>query len=247
MKWSKRFRPGVRALLLVALGASAGCVRPGAPAAPADAPEVAPARASAAASASQLSISTAESLLTVAVRRGGPLARLGHNHVIAMRDISGTVRMDADPASASFEWTQPVGLLTVDEPTLRAAAGSDFSAPVPDDARAGTRANMLGASLLQAEQFPLIRVAGTVARRLSSDEVELSVDVQLRGQATRLVLPVRWGWRDASTLEVEGGFELRQTQLGLTPFSVMMGALQVEDPMRLDFKLVARATPEASR
>jgi hypothetical protein len=36
-----------------------------------------------------------------------------------------------------------------------------------------------------------------------------------------------------------GSFELRQTALGLTPFSLMLGALQVQDAMRIKFEIVA--------
>jgi hypothetical protein len=35
---------------------------------------------------------------------------------------------------------------------------------------------------------------------------------------------------------------LRQSDLGLTPFSVMLGALQVQDEMHIKFKIVASAT-----
>jgi hypothetical protein len=46
----------------------------------------------------------------------------------------------------------------------------------------------------------------------------------------------------AGQLSVAGTLELRQSTLGLPPFSVMMGALLVRDDMRLRFKIVAIAT-----
>ena len=252
MRWSKQFRPGAWTLAAFSLLGVAACVRPTAPTgaqAPPARAEAAAVTAEATAAARQrvLSIDSTASLLTIAVRRSGPLARLGHNHVIAMRDIEGEVRCGADLQSASFEWTQPVDRMTVDEAALRANAGPDFSAPVPEEARVGTRANMLGAALLQAAEHPRIRVVGRVSRLLSTDRAELTVDVQVRGQATQLLLPVRYAWRDADTLEVEGEFELQQTQLGLVPFSVMMGALQVDDRMQLGFRVVARVAPEKPR
>jgi len=45
---------------------------------------------------------------------------------------------------------------------------------------------------------------------------------------------------EGADLVASGEVELRQSQLGLTPFSVMMGALQVQDAMRLQFRVVAR-------
>jgi hypothetical protein len=46
--------------------------------------------------------------------------------------------------------------------------------------------------------------------------------------------------RDADRLTLSADFSLRQTALGLTPFSVMMGALQVQDEMHVHVRIVAR-------
>jgi len=40
-------------------------------------------------------------------------------------------------------------------------------------------------------------------------------------------------------LSASGSFELRQSALGLTPYSLMLGALQVQDAMTVKFRLVA--------
>lgn len=45
--------------------------------------------------------------------------------------------------------------------------------------------------------------------------------------------------RDADRLLAEGAFELRQTALGLTPFSLALGALRVQDAMTIKFNIVA--------
>jgi len=42
-------------------------------------------------------------------------------------------------------------------------------------------------------------------------------------------------------LTATGEFPLRQSELGLTPFSAMLGALQVQDEMRIRLRVVARA------
>jgi hypothetical protein len=47
------------------------------------------------------------------------------------------------------------------------------------------------------------------------------------------------------TLTVTGEMALRQSELGLTPFTALMGALAVEDEMRVRFRIVARATSGA--
>jgi hypothetical protein len=41
-------------------------------------------------------------------------------------------------------------------------------------------------------------------------------------------------------LIVSGELPIKQTDLGLTPFSAMLGALQVQDELRVRFRIVAR-------
>jgi hypothetical protein len=42
---------------------------------------------------------------------------------------------------------------------------------------------------------------------------------------------------DARHLVVAGSMQVRQSALGLTPYSLMGGALQVQDAMQLKFKI----------
>ena len=49
--------------------------------------------------------------------------------------------------------------------------------------------------------------------------------------------------RAAGTLIVSGDTSVRQTDLGLKPFSAMLGALQVQDEMRVRFRIVAHESP----
>lgn len=182
-------------------------------------------------------IDAARSLLTIRVFRGGALAAAGHNHVIASRDLQGQVDRAPALGQSSVSVRIPVTLLTIDEPALRAAAGADFSADVPDSAREGTKRNLLGAALLDAARFPAIELASTrvaavpggarITLRARVRDVESSFDVPVTLESL------------GTDLVASGEVELRQSQLGLTPFSVMMGALQVQDAMQLQFRLVA--------
>src|SRR3954451_891602 len=94
-----------------------------------------------------------ESLLTILAFRGGTLAKVGHNHVIASHDVSGTFYVPDDVAQSTFELHIPVGQLTIDEPDLRAKEGPDFPKDVPDSAKEGTRRNMLSEALLNGAQY----------------------------------------------------------------------------------------------
>jgi hypothetical protein len=188
-------------------------------------------------------ILAAESQLIVLVYRAGPLAALGHNHVIACRCLTGTIYVPRDPLRASFDLRFAVKQLTVDDPALRAAEHSPaFPPDVTQPARRGTRHNMLGAALLNAARYPdiALRSAGL---RPSPDgkpaDIVAQVLVQLDGAWHSVAVPVRYEVRD-DEIVATGKFPLKQTDLGLTPFSALGGGLQVRDGMRIWLRLVAR-------
>jgi hypothetical protein len=192
-----------------------------------------------------------DSLLVILVYRGGALASAGHNHVIASHELSGTVYVPTDPLRTSFELHIPVATLTVDEPALRARQNpSEFPPEVPDSAREGTRRNMLGEALLDAAHSPEILLSsvglaagGPAAGDNTTEAGGVLAHVQsiVRGQVHTFDVPVRYQ-RSAQQLTATGEFALRQTQLGLAPFSALLGALQVQDEMHVSFRLVARAS-----
>jgi len=186
-----------------------------------------------------------ESLLRILVYRGGPLAKAGHNHVIASHDLAGTIYVPEDATRATFEIRMPLAGLTVDEASLRAQEGGDFSAAVPDSARDGTRRNMLGEALLNAQLFPEIVLRSESIGRNASGGLEAHVRAEVRQSPHSIAVPFQYEL-EPGQLIVSGELPLRQTDLGLTPFSALLGALQVEDEMRLKFRLVARPTPTSS-
>ncbi len=189
-------------------------------------------------------VAAQESLLTILVFRGGPLAKAGHNHVIASHALHGTFYVPADVARATFDVAFPVAELTVDEAQLRAKENeADFPPDVSDSAKDGTRKNMLGAALLDAEQYPdiTIRSSGLAAATEAGAEWRATVEVTVHGRSTTVVVPVHYESR-MDGIVVSGEFPLKQTDLGLTPFSALLGALQVVDEMKVRFRIVAHAS-----
>ena len=130
-----------------------------------------------------------ESILQILVYRGGAMARLGHNHVIASHHLSGAVYVTDDPFGTRFDISFPVSELTVDEPALRDAAGPDFPPGVPETARAGTRNNLLSEGLLDAAQFPSMRLRATDVRA-AGEAYDVGVEVTLKGTTYPLRVPV---------------------------------------------------------
>jgi hypothetical protein len=184
----------------------------------------------------------AESQLLVLVYRGGTLARLGHNHVVSVASIRGDLWL-AEPLQLSvFELRLPVAEFRVDDPALRAAQGEDFVTEVDAEAIAGTRRNMLGAQQLDAANWPEIVLRSVELVPEVQPSWRAVVEVVTRGVSSRVAVPVSVEL-SGSELTVAGSLTLRQTDLGLEPFSVMLGALEVRDDLDIRFRLVARPAP----
>ncbi len=165
------------------------------------------------------------------------LVRLGHNHVITSADESGYAWLGRTPGDCGFQLRLPVAALVVDDPEARRRAGADFAASVPDDAREGTRRNMLSQAVLDAEHYPWITVT---AERLegSWEHLSATATVEIRDSRSIVALPMEI-LREDDKLSAHGTISLRQSELGMTPFSVAGGAIQVADALEIEFTIVA--------
>jgi polyisoprenoid-binding protein YceI len=179
-----------------------------------------------------------ESLLQVLVYRGGAMARLGHNHVIASHALEGEVQVAEDLTATRFEIRVPVNQLTVDEPAMREGAGPDFPPDVPQSARDGTRKNLLSEALLDGANYPQIRLRATDVVA-TGDGFDVGVEIALKDQVRKVRVPVQLERKDGALI-ARGEFALKQSQLGLKPFSVAMGTLVVLDDMKVRFEISAR-------
>ena len=231
----KSFGIAALALLLVSCGAPRPRPVPPQPAPAPSAPPQAPP-----AGTTVYRIDPAQSELRVLVYRAGPMAGFGHNHVIANRMLAGQIDFAGTATASSFSIAIPVAGFVVDEEELRRQEGPDFPGEIPADAKQGTLHNMLSPTLLDASQYPVITVRGTNITG-TNDALTATLTVSVAGHESTFVAPFTLE-SAAGRLSVAGTLELRQSTLGLAPFSVMMGALQVRDDMRLRFKIVAIAS-----
>jgi polyisoprenoid-binding protein YceI len=218
--------------LLVLLALVAGCAAPPAqePAAPGLGGDATASwyRQAAAAGQQVHAVDPAQSLIAITVRRGGPLARLGHDHVVASRSLTGFAAPAAGRADLQFRLDQ----MTVDEPALRSEAALDTQPSAA--AIEGTRINML--KVLEAERFPLVLLH---AERVPGNSETLLVAITLHG-VTRAVEVPAWIDSGASGITASGTLQLRQTDFGIVPMSVLGGAMTVQDTLELRFRIVAR-------
>jgi polyisoprenoid-binding protein YceI len=171
------------------------------------------------------------------VYRAGPLAARGHNHVITAPALDGAMFVPTDGAEAArFDLVIPVDQLEVDDPEVRRSLGYSFGSEVTDDARAGTRANMLGPDVLDAGRFPSIAVAsGAVTGELP--KLAISVAVTLRGITRERLVPVDVQV-DRDRLVARGALAVRQSDFDMEPFSALGGLLRVADAVVIEFRLV---------
>jgi hypothetical protein len=220
-------RPVALARLLPLLLLLAGCGPQLAPSVPGPGVDQGAYRAGAPSGAAFYTVDPRASLVAVTVRRAGLMARLGHDHVVASRTLAGNVAPGVGSADVSFRVDQ----MTVDEPQLLRDAGIDKQ-PSPQ-AVEGTRTNMLG-PVLEAQRYPLVKLH---AERQADGE--LRVAVTLHGTTRWLALPATVRV-DAAEVTASGAARLKQTDFGITPFSVGGGLLSVQDELEVRYHIVAR-------
>ncbi len=176
-------------------------------------------------------VDAAQSLVAIDVRRAGTLARLGHDHVVASHALAGFVAPQRGRADLYVELER----LTVDEPALRVEAGFETQ-PSASDIE-GTRTNMLE-KVLESSRFPfaVIAVTGVDAGQRSAT---LAVTLTLHGQTRTVQAPAEVDV-DADQLRVSGRFSFAQTDFGITPYSLLGGAIAVRNELDLRFRVIAR-------
>lgn len=172
------------------------------------------------------------------VYKAGAFARFGHNHVISVGEMQGQVVVESELAASRFEIVIEVATLIVDDPQLRAGYGEEFASEPSEEDIAGTKGNMLSETVLNGEQFPELTINGTGLTALG-EPASLDIAVEMLGRSVTLEVPATVEI-DAERLTATGEFSLTHADLGMEPFSVMMGALQVGE--QLDFSYRVHAT-----
>jgi hypothetical protein len=215
----------------------AGCRAPSPvqPARPDQAPPATSPIAPGSAAAPDWHLDAGDSGLTVLAFREGPLARLGHNHVLRFGSLSGSA---GDAGDVRFTLRLPLAAIVLDDATDRLREGADFaSAPTADDVE-GTYRNLTGERVLDAARSPAILVEGRCAAPCDG-ETTIDLAIEVAGRRTAHVMPVNVA-RGVDGVVVTVSRELAQTALGIAPFSVAMGSLRVRDALVVRCRLVFR-------
>lgn len=181
-----------------------------------------------------------ESELRILTYRGGRLAHLGHNHVIASRDLWGYAVLGQRLQGSRFALCVPVDSLIVDDLQLRASAGEEFASEVSEATVSSTRRNMLSETQLDGARHPFILVLGRIVAG-TSPQVTMAVAVHVREAVYTVPVSVRFEHLPGGVL-ASGHLDIKQTSLGIQPYSALFGALTVRDELTIQFRVRAMST-----
>lgn len=234
-----RFRPLLAGVMLLVGSSLTACQT--APTTGAVAPSTAPLPALPVPGALHYVIDPKLSDVRFLVYKAGALASFGHDHVIQAKDMQGDVYLAKDFTASGFSLTLPVSGFVVDDPAARSVEGPDFAKQPSQAAIDGTRKNMLGPDLLDADHYPDVTIRSV---KFSGPDwgPDATVRIELHGATRDITVPIAVE-RSGDTLTVTGSFDFKQTDFGLKPFSALGGGLQVADGMRVRFRLVAQKAP----
>jgi hypothetical protein len=153
------------------------------------------------------------------------------------RSVAGRVWLHSQLEKSGFELAFAVAELIVDDAQARRAAGPEFPPDIPQADKDGTRKNMLRTEVLDGERFAQISLRSV--RVSGSQQAPLITTAITIKDATREVeVPAKVSI-EGGRLEASGEFDIQQTDFGMKPFSVAMGAIAVKDQLRIKFALVA--------
>lgn len=156
----------------------------------------------------------------------GRAAKMGHRL---------TIRMDSWHVSVHWHGTQPrTAELTVDVDSLHVVRGEGGVTPLSGPEKALVRANAL--KVLDAKRFPQIRFDADDIEE-THDGYRLTGTLEIHGRSNRHVVDVRVqdvgdSWRLSSDADV------RHTEFGIKPYSMLMGAMKVADDVTVSLRAV---------
>jgi hypothetical protein len=201
--------------------------------------------------------------VAVLTHKAGVGARLAHDHLV-LAPLAG-VALDFDPErpeATRVALAVRADALEIDAPAARerwgrrlaelgALAGEGLK-PVPEGDRKKVREAMLAPGQLDAAGFPEIRAELVALERRGGAEgarVALGwtarVRLTLRGRTIEKELAARWEVVDGE-LVAEALGEARFSELGIEPYSTLLGAIRNDDLFHLFVALAARPAAATS-
>jgi polyisoprenoid-binding protein YceI len=181
-------------------------------------------------------IDSGRSRADIVVRRGGKLARFGHDHVISATQLDGYILVAANDLKRSHADVRlALDSLIVDDPLLREQFALD-TRPSAQDIK-DTSENMHG-KVLQTEFWPLVHLRLEITGG-TQEALEAQLTLSLHGETHSFPITFKLGGTGMAHLQASGSFSLRQSDYGMEPLSILGGGLQVLDLVDVTFHLQA--------
>ena len=181
----------------------------------------------------------ADSEIRILAYRAGALAEQGHNHVVTVPAFEGRAWLPEEGlADARFDLVAELADLEVDPPEARAALGHTFGKPFTAEQRQGTRANMLGEGLLEAERHPRLGLRSVEVRGALPRPV-VKMAITLHGVTREQWVPLAME-TEGERLVAEGRLLIRHGDFGLEPFTALGGLLAVQERILVEFHVEGR-------
>jgi hypothetical protein len=180
----------------------------------------------------------------IVVRRGGKLARFGHDHIVAARNLQGVLlRPDGKPHDSQADVRLDLTTLIVDEPELRQKYALDTQ-PTPEDISA-TSEN-LQQKVLETHVWKQVHLH-IEGESESPAGLQAWLTLSLHGVSSRFPLIVHLEIPTPGRLLARGEFRLLQSDFDIKPFSILGGALQVENEVQVFYRVEAWQTTPGQR
>jgi polyisoprenoid-binding protein YceI len=184
-------------------------------------------------------VDPAQSSLVVQLFKDGVAARLGHDHVVHARELSGTVAYDPrNPEASSIRVAVEVGSLIADDPGTRRKFGLAGEPSASD--RAEIDKAMKADGQLAAARFPSMTFTSTAIATQPDGRVLVTGRLTIRGVTNELKFPAQMSVEDAR-LRGRAQLKFKQSSFGYPPYSALLGAIKNKDEVILHIDLVAKA------
>lgn len=172
---------------------------------------------------SSWSLTPADGELHILTGVDGRAAKMGHRLTIGMTSWQASVQWAGDDATSAE--------LTIDVDSISVLSGEGGLTPLTGAEKGVCRSNALKS--LDAKKFPQIRFTSTAIAK-TADGYRLDGTLEIHG--TSHPQSVDLNVADAGdTLELSARVPVKQTDFGVKPFSLMMGALKVADEVTIAF------------
>lgn len=183
-------------------------------------------------------IDTSKSEVVVHVFRAGALSPSLHNHAFVPEHWSGNLAFDPQaPERSSVEVSLDAASLRDQEPELSAKD------------RATVEQQVHSPRILDTQRYPDIRFTADRLEdlhRLDAQHIQgvLIGSLELHGQKQPLRIPIEATW-GSQGLDATGNVSFLQSEFGISPYKKFLGAIAVQDRVRVDLKI--HANPLAAR